>query len=126
MRKTASEKTLETAADLSNTSCDADADDGHGYVDIWPDDSGCTDHPTSELEEGDFMYISEEPLNLCPTESEASISESEEEEFWSSSQDKEMDCSSIPDEPAQTADNLSSEQYDEPLYEGSSVAKILA
>ena len=125
-RKTASEKTLETAADLSNISCDADADDGHAYVDIWPDDSGCTDHPTSKSEEGDFMYISEEPLNLCPTESEASISESEEEEFRSSSQDKEMDCSSIPDEPAQTAYNLSSEQNDEPLYEGSSVSKILA
>ena len=74
------------------------------------------------------MYISEEPLDLCPTQREASISESEEEEFWSSSEDEEMDCSSIPDEPAQTADNLSGvrEQNDEPLYEGSSVSKILA
>lgn len=67
------------------------------------------------------MYISEEPL-----ESEASISESEEEDFWSSSEDEEMDCSSIPDEPAQTADNLTGvgEQNDEPLYEASSVSKI--
>ena len=74
------------------------------------------------------LYISEEPLDLCPTESEASISESEEEEFWSASEDEEMDCSSIPDEPAQTAENLSCvrEQNDEPLYEGSSVSKILA
>ena len=39
-KKTASEKTIETAADLSNISCDADADDGNGYADIWPDDSG--------------------------------------------------------------------------------------
>ena len=39
-----------------------------------------------------------------------------------------MDCSSIPDEPAQTADNLTGvrEQNDEPLYEASSVSKILA
>ena len=73
----------------------------------------------SDLEEGNFMYISEEPLDLCPTESEASISESE---------DEELDCSSIPDEPAQTAENLLGvrEQNDEPLYEGSSVSQILA
>lgn len=120
--------TKKTAADLSNTRFEANADDGNGYADIWPDDSGCTDHPTSDLEEGNFMYISEEPLDLCPTESEASISESEDEEFWSSSEDEDMDCSSIPDEPAQTAENLSGvcEQNDEPLYEGSSVSKILA
>ena len=63
------------------------------------------------------MYISEEPLNSCPTEREASISESE---------DEEMDVGSIPEEPAQTADDLSSEQNDKPLYEGSSISKILA
>ena len=49
-RKNALEKTLETAADLSNTTCDADADDGHGYADIWPDDNGCIDDLTSKSE----------------------------------------------------------------------------
>lgn len=71
-------------------------------------------------------YISEESLNSSPTESEASISDSEDEEFWSSDEDEEMDCSSTAEEPFKTVDDLSSEQNDEPLYDGSSVSKIFA
>lgn len=37
-----------------------------------------------------------------------------------------MDCSSTPEEPFTTVDDLSSEQNDEPLYDGSSVSKIFA
>ena len=119
------EKTPETETDLSNTGCDADADNDHGY-EIWPDDSGCTDHQTSELDEPlKYMYISEESLNSCPTESEPSINGSEHDEFWSSSEDKEMDCTSTPEEHALSVDDLSSNQSDEPLYEGSSISKTL-
>ena len=106
-KKRASEKTTETAADLISTSCaDADAGDGPGY-DIWLDaESGCIDQTSESGEDEPLQYWSEETLNSCLTESEASISDSDDEEFWSSDEDEEM--ASTPQQPSQTVDDLSS------------------